>query len=85
MPAHDGLRSYHGQCGAGIRKQPADPTQHRFVCGHERKSGWPTSAQHGDLLPKHEDFCCQRRLRSKQIDNETGYQSDEAKHPLSVA
>jgi hypothetical protein len=79
VPAH--VRSYHGQCGTGVRIQPADPSQHQFVYGHERKSCWFTSAQNGDLLPRHEDFCSQRRPRSKQIDNETEYQSDEAQHP----
>ena len=58
--------------------QQIQPTN---VCGHERQSGWLASAQNVDLLPKHEDFCFQRRPRSKQIDDETKYQSDETQHP----
>jgi hypothetical protein len=34
-----------------------------------------------DLLPKHVDFCLERRPRSNQIDSKTEYQSDEAQHP----
>ena len=81
MPAHDGLRSYDGEGLASVRKQPADPAQHQSVCGQEWQSGWPTSAQNSDLLPKHEYFCFQRRPRSKQIDDETEYQSKETHHP----
>jgi hypothetical protein len=81
MPAHDSLRSYDGEGLASIRKQPADPAQHQPVRSHEWQSGWPTSAQNVDLLPKHEDFCFQCRPRSKQIDDETEYQSKETHHP----
>jgi hypothetical protein len=56
-------------------------TKYQFVCGHERQSGWLTSARNVDLLPKREDFCFQRRPRSKQIDDETEYQSKETHHP----
>jgi len=61
MPAHYGLRPDDGERVACARKQPADPTKHQPVCGHELKSGRLTPAQHNDLLPKHEDFCFQRR------------------------
>ena len=71
MPAHDSLRSYDGEGLASVRKQPADPAQHQPVCSLEWQSGWSTSAQNSDLLPKHEYFCFQRRPRSKQIDDET--------------
>ena len=81
MPAHDSLGSYHGEGVAGVRKDPAGPAQHQPVCSHEWQSGWLTSSQNRDLLPKHEDFCFQRRPRSKQIDDETEYQSDEIQHP----
>ena len=81
MPANDGLRSYDGEGVAAVRKQPADPAQHHPVRGHEPQSGWLASAQNVDLLPKHDDFCFQRRPRSNQIDDETEYQSDEIQHP----
>jgi hypothetical protein len=71
------LWPYDGERVANIRKQPADPTEYQPVRGHEWQSGRFTPAQHGDLLPKHEDFCFQRRSRPKQIDDETKYQSDK--------
>jgi len=61
MPAHDSLRPDDGERVSGIRKQPADPGKHQPVCGNERQSDWFTPAQHNDLLPKHDDFCFQRR------------------------
>src|SRR5215211_5832713 len=80
MPAHYGLRPDDGE-PARVRKQPVDPTEHQPVCGREWKSGCLTPTQHNDLLPEHEDFCFQRRSRSKQIDDELKYQSDEIRHP----
>src|SRR5215204_3700934 len=80
MPAHYGLRPDDGERVASLRKQPADPTKYQPVCGREWKSGCLTPTQHNDLLPKHEDFCFQRRSRSKQIDDEAKYQPDEIRH-----
>ena len=48
-------------CVAGVRKQPADPAEHQLVRSLEWQSGRRTPAQHNNLLPKHEDFCLQRR------------------------
>ena len=55
--------------------------KHQPVRGHKRQSGRFTPTQHNDLLPKHEDFCFQRRSRPKQIDDEAKYQPDENQHP----
>src|SRR5215216_8163047 len=78
MPAHSGLRPDDGERVACARKQPANPSKQEPVCGREWKSGCLTPTHHNDLLPKHEDFCFQRRSRSKQIDDEAKYQSDES-------
>jgi hypothetical protein len=61
MPAHDALRADNGERVATLRKQAANPTKNQPVCGREWKSGCLTPTQHNDLLPKHEDFCVQRR------------------------
>jgi hypothetical protein len=81
MPAHYGLRPDDGERVACVRKQPANPSKQEPVCGREWQSACLPPAQHNDLLPKHEDFCFQRRSRSKQIDDEAKYQSDEIRHP----
>jgi gentisate 1,2-dioxygenase len=57
-----------------------DPSQHQPIRGPKGPSGRFRPPQHNDLLPKHKDFCFQRRSRPKQIDDETKYQSDENQH-----
>jgi hypothetical protein len=74
VPAHNGLRLYDGERVASAWKQAADPSQHQPIRGHKRPSGRFRPPQHNDLLPKHKDFCFQRRSRPKQIDDETKYQ-----------
>jgi hypothetical protein len=81
MPSHYRLRPYDGERTAGVRKKLADPAKDQPVCCRERQSVWFTPAQHSNLLPKHEDFCFQRRSRSKQIGDKTKDQSEEIKHP----
>ena len=77
VPAHNGLRLYDGERVASAWKQAADPSQHQPIRGHKRPSGRFRPPQHNDLLPKHKDFCFQRRSRPKQIDDETKYQSND--------
>jgi hypothetical protein len=80
VPAHNGLRPYDGERVASVWKQSACPSQHQPIRGHKGPSGRFRPPQHNDLLPKHKDFCFQRRSRPKQIDNETKYQPDENQH-----
>jgi hypothetical protein len=41
----------------------------------------PTSSQHDDLLPQHEDLGFQRRARSDQIEDNPKNYSAEIQHP----
>jgi hypothetical protein len=54
---------------SGIWKQSADPAQRPPVRGQEWQPGWFAPTQDNDLLPKHYDFCFQRRSRPEQIDD----------------
>jgi hypothetical protein len=45
------------------------------------RSGTPTSSQHNDLLPQHQDLGFQRRARSEQIDDNPKNYSAEIQHP----
>ena len=64
MPANNGIRPNDGERLAGFRKQMADPTQNHPVDGQKWHPTGPTSSQHDDLLPQHQDLGFQRRARS---------------------
>ena len=69
MPVNNGIRPDDGERLAGFRKQLADPTQNHPVDGQKWHPTGPTSSQHDDLLPQHQNLGFQRRARSEQIDD----------------
>ena len=81
MPANNGIRPNDGERLAGFRKQLADSTQNHPVDGQKWHPTGPTSSQHDDLLPQHQDFGFQRRARSEQIDDKPKNYSAEIQHP----
>jgi hypothetical protein len=57
------------------------PTQNHPVDGQKWHPTGPTSSQHDDLLPQHQDLGFQRRARSDQIDDNPKNYSAEIQHP----
>jgi len=57
------------------------PTQNHPVDGQKWHPTGPTSSQHDDLLPQHQDLGFQRRARSEQIDDNPKNYSAEIQHP----
>ena len=84
MPANDGISPNDGERLAGLRKQLADPTQNHPVDGQKWHPTGPTSSQHDDLLPQHEDLGFQRHARSEQIDDNPKNYSGEFQHPQRI-
>jgi len=79
--ANNGIRPNDGERLAGFRKQLADSTQNHPVDGQKWHPTGPTSSQHDDLLPQHQDLGFQRRARSEQIDDNPKNYSAEIQHP----
>jgi predicted phage terminase large subunit-like protein len=81
VPSDHGLGSNDGKRVAGLRKQVASPTQNDPVDSQKWHPTGPTSSQHDDLLPQHQDLGFQRRARSEQIDDNPKNYSAEIQHP----
>jgi hypothetical protein len=84
MPPNHGIRSNDGERAAGLRKQAAGQTQNHPVDGQKWHPTGPTSSQHDDLLPQHQDLGFQRRARSEQIDDNPKNYYAEIQHSQKI-